>query len=287
MRPPWEPPWSEFFGPETGVSDDALAATLAEEGVHRGGLALGYNCLCVEAGDETVLIDTGLGRNFLGYGPELGAQVGQLEGAMSLAGIRKRDVSTVVLTHLHQDHARGAIWSGAPTFPDAEHLVTAAEAACWSGSAGRTELANHAPVARAALGIIGERLEQVEYDTEIIPGIRTVAASGHTPGHMALLLSSGGEQLLCVGDLFYDPVQLRRPAWWTRYDLEPERSVASRKRLLAWAADEGFLVHAYHLPFPGLGRITRNGEAFAWRTVDLIADLTADPHDAHPLRRGG
>lgn len=265
MRPPWEPPWNEFFGPDTGVPDDALAAALAEEGAHHDGLALGYNCLCVETEHSAVLIDTGLGKNFSGYGPELGAQVGHLEAALSLAGIAAGDISTVVLTHLHQDHVRGAIWSGEPTFPNAEHLVTHAEAAIWEHSEGRTELADHAGVASAALNIIGERLRRVEVDTEILPGVRTVAAAGHTPGHMAVLLSSKGERLLCVGDSFYDPIQLRRPAWWTRYDLDPRLSVESRQRLTAWAADEGVPVHAYHLPFPGLGRITRSGRGFIWQ----------------------
>lgn len=264
MRPPWEPPWNVFFGPDTGVPDEALTAALAEEGAHRSGLALGYNCLCIETEGGTVLIDTGLGQNFLGYGPELGAQVGNLEGALAVAGIDAAAISTVVLTHLHQDHVRGAIWSGKLTFPNAEHLVTPAEAACWD-SEGRAELAEHARVASAALDIIGEQLRRVEVDTEVLRGVRTVAAAGHTPGHMVVLLSSGGERLLCMGDSFYDPIQLRRPAWWTRYDLEPSRSVASRERLTAWAADEGILVHAYHLPFPGLGRITRSGRAFAWK----------------------
>lgn len=264
MRPPWEPPWDEFFGPDTGVPDDALTAALAEEGASRGGLALGYNCLCVESKNGMVLIDTGLGKNFLGYGPELGAQVGKLGGALSLAGINARDVSTVILTHLHKDHARGTIWSGKLTFPNAEHLVTTAEAAWWENSEERPKLADHTGVARSALALIGKQLKRVEVDTEVLPGIRTVAATGHTPGHMAVMLSSQGEKLLCVGDLFYDPLQLRHPTWWTRYDLEPRQSVASRQRLTAWAADEGFLVHAYHMPFPGLGRINRSGVAFTW-----------------------
>jgi glyoxylase-like metal-dependent hydrolase (beta-lactamase superfamily II) len=265
MQPPWEPPWDEFFGPDTGVPAEELAAALAEEGQRRRGVALGYNCLCVETEDGTVLIDTGLGKSFQGYGPELAPQVGRLGDALSAADIDERDISTVILTHLHQDHVRGAIWSGEPTFPNARHVVAAAEAAYWEGSEARAELADHASVARAALAIIAGRLERVEIDTQVLPGIRAIAATGHTPGHMAVMLSSAGERLLCMGDSFYDSIQLRRPAWWTRYDLEPRPSVATRQRLAAWAADEGFLVHAYHLPFPGLGRIERSGQAFAWR----------------------
>lgn len=263
MQPPWEPPWEIFFGPDTGVRDDELAAALEEEGQDRDGLALGYNCLCVETKNGTALIDAGLGKNFLGYGPDIGSQVGKLGDALTVAGIEKRDISTVILTHLHQDHVRGAIWSGEMIFPNAKHLVTAAEAAYWEVT---EEQSDHVSVARDALAIIDEQFERIEYDTEIVPGIRTIAAAGHTPGHMALMLSSKGEQLLCMGDSFYDPIQLRRPEWWTRYDLDPHQSVVSRNRLAAWAADEGFRVHAYHMPFPGIGQIVRGGQAFKWLT---------------------
>lgn len=268
MQSPWEPPWNEFFGPDTGVSDDELAAALHEEGQYRRGLALGYNCLCVETGHGTILIDTGLGKNFLGYGPEIGSQVGKLGDALSAAGIDKQQVSTVILTHLHQDHVRGAIWSGEKNFPDAEHFVTTAEAAYWEMT---EEQSDHVGVARDALNVIDNQLTRIEDDTEILPGIRAIAAAGHTPGHMALLLDSKGEQLLCLGDSFYDPIQLRRPSWWTRYDLDPRQSVTSRDRLVTWAADEGFPVHVYHLPFPGIGRIIRSGKAFEWRA--LSADI--------------
>jgi glyoxylase-like metal-dependent hydrolase (beta-lactamase superfamily II) len=99
---------------------------------------------------------------------------------------------------------------------------------------------------------------------EILPGIRTVNAAGHTPGHSAILLESAGERLLCAGDSFYDPLQLSHPGWWTPWDTDAPRSVHSRLRLLNWAADENLLVHAYHLPFPGLGRVTRHRGAFRW-----------------------
>lgn len=78
---------------------------------------------------------------------------------------------------------------------------------------------------------------------------------------------SDGERLLCVGDSFYDPLQLGHPAWCTAWDHDQARSVTSRRRLLARAADEGLVLHAYHLPFPGLGVVSRTGQAYAWRPV--------------------
>ena len=81
------------------------------------------------------------------------------------------------------------------------------------------------------------------------------------------MLESRGERLLCAGDTFYDSLQLSHPGWWTPWDHDVERSVLSRRRLLGRAADENLLVHAYHMPFPGLGRVERHGSAFAWIPV--------------------
>ena len=104
----------------------------------------------------------------------------------------------------------------------------------------------------------------VRVDEEVLPHVRAVDAAGHTPGHTAFVLESRGERLLCAGDTFYDSLQLSHPGWRTPWDHDAERSVLSRRRLLGWAADENLLVHAYHMPFPGLGRVERHGSAFRW-----------------------
>ena len=85
-------------------------------------------------------------------------------------------------------------------------------------------------------------------------------------GQLSCAVVSDGqmEPPLCVGDTFYDSLQLSRPGWRTPWDHDAERSVLSRRRLLGWAADENLLVHAYHMPFPGLGRVDRHGSAFRW-----------------------
>jgi glyoxylase-like metal-dependent hydrolase (beta-lactamase superfamily II) len=270
MKPPWEPPWEAFFGVDTGVSDTALTAALTEEKFPRAGVALGYNCLCVETEGETVIIDTGLGSNFQGYGPELSIQLGKLGPALAQANLSTSDISIVILTHLHQDHVRGALCSGERTFPHAKHIVHTIEVAFWRDGLERPENADHAAVVASALALFDRQLRAVPYEYEVVPGIRTIAASGHTPGHMGILVHSDGQQLLCVGDMFYDSLQLRRPDWWTRYDVDPRQSVHTRRKLAAWAADEGMLVHAYHMPFPGIGRIRRNGQAFEWQALAAI-----------------
>jgi glyoxylase-like metal-dependent hydrolase (beta-lactamase superfamily II) len=266
MRPPLAPPLAAFFTPQAGVPASELEAAASAEG--RTGLSCGYNCLLVETGDGHMVIDTGLGGRFLGYGPRIEPLVGQLGEGLASAGVPVADLAAVVFTHLHQDHCRGATWSGDLTFPQASGYAHAAEIAFWS-SAAATDAASaeHVESAREAINLFADRLRPFDHDTEILPGVHVVDATGHTPGHTAVLLRSGGEQLLCTGDLFYDNLQLAHPTWCTPWDHDRAQAVLARRCLLARAADEHLLVHAYHLPFPGLGTVTRRADAYHWEPL--------------------
>lgn len=259
-EPPWEPALVDYF---PAVPDDVL-----RDACHgRSTLTCGYNCLFVSTPDGMAVVDTGLGASFLGYGEYIEPLVGQLEGGMTSAGLSRSELATVVFTHLHQDHSRGAIWSGDVRFPVATAFAHASEVAFWSGSVDLPSAQPHLEAARETIRLYGEKLRPFEYDAEILPGVRALAAPGHTPGHSAIMLQSRGERLLCVGDTFYDPLQLTNPTWSTPWDLDEAASVASRRHLLERAADERILIHAYHLPFPGLGHVERRGTTFTWHPI--------------------
>jgi glyoxylase-like metal-dependent hydrolase (beta-lactamase superfamily II) len=267
MEPPWEPPLAAFFTPGSGVPDRELREALAAEGLDRTTAACGYNCLLVETPAGHAVIDAGLGARFLGYGPRIEPLVGRLADRLAVAGASASQVAAVVFTHLHQDHCRGAGWSGRLTFPEAIGFAHAAEVAFWSDAARGPDGDPHRESAREAIRLFGTRLRSFQHDAEILPGIRTVDAAGHTPGHTAILLESQRERLLCVGDGFYDQLQLSHPWWCTPWDHDAERAVLSRRRLLDRAADENLLVHAYHMPFPGLGLVRRHGDAYEWSPI--------------------
>jgi len=270
--PPWEPPLEAFFTPDSGVPGQELRDAIAAERPGRTTLTCGYNCLLVETPAGHAVIDSGLGARFLGYGPRIEPMVGRLGDRLAEAGSAASDLAAVVFTHLHQDHARGATWSGALTFPAATGFAHAAEVAFWSGAA-HPAADPHLESAREAIRLFGTRLRAFEHDAEILPNVRTIAAAGHTPGHTAILLESRGERLLCTGDCFYDPLQLSHPHWRTPWDHDAERSVLSRRKILKWAADENLLVHAYHMPFPGLGLIKRHRDTYEWCPAPETADL--------------
>jgi glyoxylase-like metal-dependent hydrolase (beta-lactamase superfamily II) len=292
MSPPWEPPLAAFFTPAAGVPEGELHAALAAEGRPKATVSCGYNCVLAETGDGYAVIDTGLGPRFLGYGPPIEPLVGRLGDGLASAGAPAAELAAVVFTHLHQDHCRGATWSGALAFPRATGFAHAAEVAFWSGAQVPCDVAGeHLGSAREAIRLFGSRLRQFEHDTEILPGVRTVDAAGHTPGHSAVLLDSGGERLLCTGDLFYDQLQLSHPGWCTPWDHDRVRAVRARRRLLDRAADERLLVHAYHMPFPGLGTIARRGSAYKWQPLQNAGSpgtLGRQLHRARdPLRATG
>ncbi|SEM58697.1 MBL fold metallo-hydrolase [Nonomuraea pusilla] len=266
LDPPWDPPLREFFTPATGVPERELRAAAAREGRARPTVTCGYNCLCVETADGFAVIDTGLGRGFPGYGPHITPLVGRFAGRLAEAGLRGREPAAVLFTHLHEDHTRGAVWPGEPAFPDAAAYAHAAELAYWSAPSCPAPADQRGPALRA-IRALGAGLRAFEYGAEVLPNVRTVEAAGHTPGHTAFLLESRGERLLCAGDTFHDPLQLGHLAWRTPWDLDGPRSVLSRRRLLDLAAAERLPVHAYHLPFPGLGLVERHGDAFTWQPV--------------------
>jgi glyoxylase-like metal-dependent hydrolase (beta-lactamase superfamily II) len=268
MEPPWEPPLAAFFTPEAGVPEHELNAALASEGRPKTTVSCGYNCLLVQTSDGYAVIDTGLGARFFGYGPRIEPLVGKLGEGLATAGAPAEQLAAVVFTHLHQDHCRGATWSGKLTFPQASGFAHAAEVAFWSGSEPSGDAAReHLESAREAIALLGERLRAFADDEEILPGVRTVSAHGHTPGHSAILLEGGSERLLCVGDLFYDELQLSNPGWCTPWDHDTTLAERTRRGLLDRAADEHLLVHAYHMPFPGLGTITRRGDNYGWEAL--------------------
>lgn len=102
----------------------------------------------------------------------------------------------------------------------------------------------------------------------IVPGIHAVAAPGHTPGHMALAISSGGEQLLCISDTALHPIHVEHPDWCAVVDFAPQQVVTTRRRLFKRAANEKALVLGFHFPFPGLGHVIPKGDGWQWQPIE-------------------
>jgi glyoxylase-like metal-dependent hydrolase (beta-lactamase superfamily II) len=252
-----------------GLSEEEQSHLTSQYDASSGHVKIPYTALLVETARERILLDTGAGP----LGPNTGRHASLLESR----GIAAESITAVILTHGHPDHIGGvADASGRPRFPDAPHIMGAAEWRFWTDETtlekcARKELyglglfdQHIGECARKCLPPLASRLELVESEVEISPGVRVAPAPGHTPGHLAVVIASGREQCLFVGDAFVFLLQAERPEWNLPFDLWPDQTTATRRALFDRAASEEMLVFAYHCPFPPLGRIERRGPAWHW-----------------------
>jgi glyoxylase-like metal-dependent hydrolase (beta-lactamase superfamily II) len=222
-----------------------------------------YPGLVIDTGEHKVLVDTGAGT-------------GELIPNMRASGIAPETIDAVILTHGHADHAGGNVdREGKPAFPNARYVMCQDEWDLWAPDEPDLSTLPFPEelvqllirVAHANLLSIQDRFELVDRETEIVPGVRVLPAPGHTPGHLAVVATSEGAELLCLGDAALHPIHIERTDWYAAVDLAPERALASRRQLLERASAHKSLVHAFHFDFPGLGRIVPRGEGWAWQPI--------------------
>jgi glyoxylase-like metal-dependent hydrolase (beta-lactamase superfamily II) len=203
------------------------------------------SCLLVESGGRRVLIETGNGDK---YSPKERAiyaiEERTIVTALGEIDVAPESIDTVVLTHLHFDHAGGAtrVVAGglAPTFPRARHLVQARELADATHPHERNRASylehNIAPLRDADL------LDTVDGEAEVAPGVRVLPTPGHTPGHQSVLVDGGdGQRALFLGDVVPTAVHLRLP-FIMAYDLEPVVTLETKRRLFERAVAAGWLL---------------------------------------------
>jgi glyoxylase-like metal-dependent hydrolase (beta-lactamase superfamily II) len=220
------------------------------------------NTFLINTGSQLVLVDTGAGSLF---GPTLGKLLANLKAA----GYQPEQVDLVLITHLHSDHMGGLAAGDVPAFPNATIRLSKAEADFWlSADNMKKAPAEMQSIFQQATTMVApyakaDKLKPFEGDAELIPGIKPIAAPGHTPGHTLYAVESKGQKLVLLGDLVHvAAVQFPDPSVTIQFDSDSKAAAVQRKKYFAEAAKQGYWVGAAHISFPGLGHVAPDGKGY-------------------------
>jgi glyoxylase-like metal-dependent hydrolase (beta-lactamase superfamily II) len=196
----------------------------------------------INTGAELVLFDTGLA-------PE------GITGALAAAGYSPDQVDTVVLTHMHGDHIGGLMGETGATFANARYITGSVEHNHWMGAGNEGFDAKVRP--------LNDKIAFLDDGGSVAPGITAMSAFGHTPGHMAYMVESGGKGLVLIADTANHYVwSLAHPDWEVKFDMDKAAAAAARRKVLGMIAADRLPFVGYHMPFPALGFVEAAGDGF-------------------------
>lgn len=242
-----------------------VRALLSSQGLPTDYIDVPFTPFLVLAGGRKILIDTGLGD----FG---GPNAGKLVENLRAAGVQPAEIDTLLISHYHGDHINGIRnKAGELTFPKAKVMVPAAEHAFWM---------DDAKMAAAPAGMKGafenvrrtfgamspDMLVQFAAGAEVAPGIRSVPAYGHTPGHTLFELNSAGQNFFYVADLTNVPALFaRNPDWAVTFDMDAEAARKVRREVFARITATNAMLGGFHFPFPAFGRMATAGSGYAFQ----------------------
>jgi glyoxylase-like metal-dependent hydrolase (beta-lactamase superfamily II) len=220
---------------------------------HDGRIELAIGCFLVRTGGRRVLIDAGLGtvkvEGFTG---------GRLLDELKANGEWAETVTDVIFTHLHFDHVGWATQKGAIVFPNATYRCHSADWAHFVDADGALG------GGRKKLLPLIDRLETFDGQATLAPGVDALPTPGHTPGHTALVISSGTERAMLLGDAAHCPIELEEAEWEGLGDVDPEAAKRTRNAMMRELEESGTPASAAHFPGLQFGRVIRAEGRAQW-----------------------
>ena len=244
----------QYFVPEHA---DEMIRDWGHKMNERGLIQNAITCYLVRSAGKNVLVDTGAGPR-----KRAGLPLGTLPDALSEAGITPADIDVVIHTHLHTDHVG---WNTVDTddgkreifFPNARFIIQQAEWDYWM-TPERLAAPNGAHLRECVEPLTNTgRITFMQSEEAFDENLVFIPSPGHTPGHVAVGIASGGERGIIIGDASHHAVQLEHPDWSPALDSDPLQSAKSRDQMIELAIREDRLWAAGHWEHPGLGRIVR------------------------------
>ena len=250
------------------ASDSDIKVALRSAGEDASKVVIPFTVTIVKIGDRTIMFDAGTGG-------QLSPLAGSLSQNMHAAGINPKSISSIVMTHLHPDHVLGLMQkdTNAEVYPDAEIVVPEVEYKFWTDPSVFTKLPeNSHGLAKRIQATLPKwknvRVVAANEGVEVVAGIHSGPAYGHTPGHTAYSLATGDRPLVVLGDLTNVPALFaRHPGWHAVFDFDAAMAETSRRKLFDRVVAERAVITGYHYGQPGAGSIAKDGDGYVYMPI--------------------